>query len=78
MVKNGEYGAGSGKGFYDGSNPRKPRPCRLSEYIIGNAEDMTKNIKSKDIRYRVQGKGIESDINRQHPAFMPCALSHWP
>ncbi|MGD8880326.1 MAG: hypothetical protein PVI82_00455 [Desulfobacterales bacterium] len=45
MVKNGEYGAGSGKGFYDGSDPRKPRPCRLSEYIIGNTEDMTENIK---------------------------------
>ena len=45
MVKNGEYGASSGKGFYDWSNPRNPRPRRLSQYIIGNAEDMTNTVK---------------------------------
>jgi 3-hydroxybutyryl-CoA dehydrogenase len=45
MVKNGEYGAGSGKGFYDWSDPRNPRPRKLSEYIIGTAEAMTENVK---------------------------------
>ena len=45
MVKNGEYGAGSGKGFYDWSDPRNPRPRKLSKYIIKNAEDMTENVK---------------------------------
>jgi len=41
MVKNKEFGASSGKGFYDWSDPRKPRPRKLTEYVIGNAEDMT-------------------------------------
>lgn len=45
MVKNGEYGAGSGKGFYDWSDPRNPRPRKLSEYIISTAEDMTDTVK---------------------------------
>jgi 3-hydroxybutyryl-CoA dehydrogenase len=45
MVKNGEYGASSGKGFYDWSDPRNPRPRKLSEYIIGNAEDLTHTVK---------------------------------
>jgi 3-hydroxybutyryl-CoA dehydrogenase len=45
MVKNGEYGAGSGKGFYDWSDPRNPRPRKLSEYIIGTAEDMAEKVK---------------------------------
>jgi 3-hydroxybutyryl-CoA dehydrogenase len=45
MVKNGEYGAGSGKGFYDWSDPRSPRPRKLAEYIIGTAEDMTDTVK---------------------------------
>jgi len=45
MVKNGEYGASSGKGFYDWSDPRNPRPRKLSEYIIENAEDMTDTVK---------------------------------
>lgn len=45
MVKNREFGASSGKGFYDWSDPRNPRPRKLSEYIIVNAEDMSDNIK---------------------------------
>ena len=45
MVKNGEYGASSGRGFYDWSDPRNPRPRKLTEYIIGTAEDLTANVK---------------------------------
>jgi 3-hydroxybutyryl-CoA dehydrogenase len=45
MVKNGEHGAGSGKGFYDWSDPRNPRPRKLSEYTIGTAEDMTDKVR---------------------------------
>ena len=41
MVKNKEFGAGSGKGFYDWSDPRNPRPRKLAQYIITNAENMT-------------------------------------
>jgi 3-hydroxyacyl-CoA dehydrogenase len=44
MVKNGEYGARSGKGFYDWRDPRNPKPRKLSEYIIGTAEDMTQKV----------------------------------
>ncbi len=40
MVKNGEYGASSGKGFYDWSDPRNPRPRDLSHYVVRAAEDM--------------------------------------
>ena len=45
MVKNGEFGASSGKGFYDWSDPRHPRARKLSRYIIDSAEDMTGQIK---------------------------------
>ena len=45
MVKNGEYGANSGKGFYDWSDPRNPRPRKLSKYIIGTAENLTATVK---------------------------------
>ena len=41
MVKNGEYGASSGKGFYDWSDPRNPQPRDLSHYVIKCAEDFT-------------------------------------
>jgi 3-hydroxybutyryl-CoA dehydrogenase len=44
MVKNGEFGASSGKGFYDWSNPRHPRARKLSRHIIDSAEDMTAQI----------------------------------
>ena len=45
MVKNKEFGAGSGKGFYDWSDPRNPRPRKLAQYIISNAENMTGAVK---------------------------------
>jgi 3-hydroxyacyl-CoA dehydrogenase len=45
MVKNGEYGANSGKGFYDWSDPRNPKPCDMSKYVIATAEDMTDTLK---------------------------------
>jgi len=45
MVKKGEYGASSGKGFYDWSDPRKPKARDLSEYVVGTAEDMTDQLK---------------------------------
>ncbi|MHC4932235.1 MAG: 3-hydroxyacyl-CoA dehydrogenase family protein [Planctomycetota bacterium] len=41
MVKNGEFGAGSGQGFYDWSDPRNPKARDLSEYLIKTAEQMT-------------------------------------
>jgi len=44
MVKNGEFGASSGKGFYDWSDPHKPKARDLSQYIIGSAEDMTNHV----------------------------------
>ena len=45
MVKNGEFGASSGKGFYDWSDPRHPKGRDLSQYVIGSAEDMTDHVK---------------------------------
>lgn len=45
MVKNGEFGASSGKGFYDWSDPRNPSARDLSQYVVGSAEDMTAQIK---------------------------------
>ena len=45
MVKNKEFGASSGKGFYDWSDPRNPRPRMLKTYIIRTTEDMTDHMK---------------------------------
>jgi 3-hydroxybutyryl-CoA dehydrogenase len=45
MVKNGEFGASSGKGFYDWSDPRNPKARDLSEYVITTAEDMLDRVK---------------------------------
>ena len=45
MVKNGEYGAGNGTGFYDWSDPRNPKARDFSGYLVGNAEDMTGSIR---------------------------------
>jgi len=45
MVKNGEYGASSGKGFYDWSDPRNPKARDLSKYGVGSAEDMIDQLK---------------------------------
>lgn len=41
MVKNGELGASTGKGFYDWSDPRNPKPRDLSHYRIGTVDDLT-------------------------------------
>lgn len=48
MVKNGEHGAVSGKGFYDWSDPQNPRARDMSHYVIRSAEDMTGTIKQVD------------------------------
>ncbi len=45
MVKNGEFGASSGQGFYDWSDPRNPKARDLSHYVIGTAEDITDQLK---------------------------------
>jgi 3-hydroxybutyryl-CoA dehydrogenase len=45
MVKNGEFGASSGKGFYDWSDPRNPKARDMSHYVIGTAEDMLDQLK---------------------------------
>ncbi|MDZ7698325.1 MAG: 3-hydroxyacyl-CoA dehydrogenase family protein [Deltaproteobacteria bacterium] len=45
MVKNGELGASTGKGFYDWSDPRNPKGRDLSQYIVGTAEDMVDPLK---------------------------------
>lgn len=45
MVKNGEYGASSGKGFYDWSDPRNPKACDVSKYVIGTVEEMLDHLK---------------------------------
>ena len=45
MVKNGEFGASSGQGFYDWSDPRNPKARDLSQYVIGTAEDITNQLK---------------------------------
>ena len=47
MVKNGEYGASSGKGFYDWRDPRNPKPRDLSHYVIGSADTMLAKVKSE-------------------------------
>ena len=40
MVRNGDHGASTGKGFYDWSDPRNPVPRDMSAYVIRSAEDM--------------------------------------
>lgn len=45
MVKNGDFGASSGQGFYDWSDPRNPKARDLSHYVIGTAEDMLDQLK---------------------------------
>ena len=44
MVKNGEWGASSGKGFYDWTDPRNPKARDLSQYVVRAAEDMTRQV----------------------------------
>jgi len=45
MVKNGEFGASSGQGFYDWSDPRNPKARDLSHYVMATAEDMLEQLK---------------------------------
>jgi len=45
MVKNKEYGASSGKGFYDWSDPRNPKARDLSKYVVGTVEDVLEQLK---------------------------------
>lgn len=45
MVKNGEYGSSSGKGFYDWSDPRNPKARDLSQYIIGTVDNLLGTVK---------------------------------
>ena len=40
MVKNGEFGASTGKGFYDWSDFRNPKGRDLSEYVVATADNM--------------------------------------
>ena len=44
MVKNGEHGASSGKGFYDWSDPRNPKARDMSKYVIGTAENILEHL----------------------------------
>jgi 3-hydroxyacyl-CoA dehydrogenase len=45
MVKNGEFGANSGQGFYDWNDPRSPKARDLSHYVISTAEDIIDQLK---------------------------------
>ncbi len=45
MVKSGDHGANTGRGFYDWSNPRKPVARDMSELVVGAAEDMLDTLK---------------------------------
>ncbi|MCC6749358.1 MAG: 3-hydroxyacyl-CoA dehydrogenase family protein [Deltaproteobacteria bacterium] len=45
MVKAGEYGSAVGKGFYDWSDPRNPKPRDLSHYLVGNVDSLLEHVK---------------------------------
>ncbi len=45
MVKNGEYGARSGKGFYDWSDAKNPRPRDLSHYGAKGTDQLLAGVK---------------------------------
>jgi 3-hydroxybutyryl-CoA dehydrogenase len=45
MVAAGENGASTGKGFYDWSDFRNPKPRDLSQYVIESAEEMLEHVK---------------------------------
>ncbi len=45
MVKNGEHGTVTGKGFYDWSDPRNPRPRDMSAYVVKSADDLLDMLK---------------------------------
>lgn len=44
MVKNGEAGAATGKGFYDWSDPRNPKARDLKHYVIESAEQILEKV----------------------------------
>ena len=41
MVKNGEFGSVTKKGFYDWSDPKNPKPRSFDGYLIKNVDDLT-------------------------------------
>ena len=45
MVQDGDHGANTGKGFYDWSDPRKPKARDMSGYVVGTVEDMLATLK---------------------------------
>jgi len=45
MVKNGEWGSTKGKGFYDWSDPRNPKPRDLSHYQLTSTDAVLEVIK---------------------------------
>lgn len=45
MVKAGEHGANTGKGMYDWSNPREPKPRDLSQYVVKTTDDLLEHTK---------------------------------
>jgi 3-hydroxybutyryl-CoA dehydrogenase len=45
MVKNREYGSATGKGFYDWSDPRNPKPRDFSDWLVRSADDMMRPLK---------------------------------
>jgi len=45
MVKAGEHGAQTGKGFYDWSDPRNPKPRDLSQYVLKSTDDYLNSVK---------------------------------
>jgi 3-hydroxyacyl-CoA dehydrogenase len=44
MIKAGEHGANTGKGMYDWTDPRNPKPRDLSKYIVRTTEDMLAHV----------------------------------
>lgn len=45
MVKIGEHGLSTGKGFYDWSDPRNPKPRDVSHFVVETVEDMLEQVK---------------------------------
>ncbi len=45
MVKSGDFGASTGKGFYDWSDPRNPKARDISPYLIETADQMLDALK---------------------------------
>lgn len=45
IVKNGEHGASTGKGFYDWRDPRNPIARDMSKYVINSADDVIDTLK---------------------------------